>query len=82
MAKPRQKYFSSVIKPEDGSRITEEFRDIYELRNRLETVTTNPDGSRTGLEGDMLRLESGGSVYLEICSGGTVWLGVVLTNTP
>ena len=37
MAKPRQKYFTSVIKPEDGSRVMEEFRNLYEWINQ------NPD---------------------------------------
>jgi len=57
--------------------------EIYENFHRLEVVTTNPDGSRTGKKGDMLLLQTGGNSYLEINSdSSTAWLGVQLTDTP
>ena len=74
MAKPRQRYFSAVIKPEDGSRITEEFRDIYELRNRLEVTTTAPNGSRKGIIGDIILYNSAGTFSLWVNTTSlTVW---------
>lgn len=59
------------------------FRQIYENYNRLEVVTTNPDGARNGKKGDMLLLQTGGNSYLEINSASSnVWLGVLLQDTP
>ena len=83
MAKPRQKYNPNIIKPEDASMLREEIRNIYELRNRLEVVTTNPDGSRSGIKGDMLLLDDSGTYYLEVnTDSGTTWRGEALSDTP
>ena len=57
--------------------------EIYRNWNRLEVVTSNPDGSGNGKKGDMLLLQTGGSSYFEVNSdSNTTWLGVQLTNTP
>ena len=61
------------------------FKDIADNFNNLEVVTTNPDGSRRGKYGDVLLLYIGGSYYAEFCvssPSGTVWLGVILSDTP
>lgn len=59
------------------------FQEIYENFHRLEIVTTNPDGSRSGKKGDMLLLQTGGNSYLEInTNSGNQWLGVLLSDTP
>ncbi len=59
------------------------FKQIYDNLHRLQVVTTNPDGSRSGKRGDMVLLQTGGSSYLEINSdSGTTWRGVILTDTP
>ena len=56
---------------------------IYDNHNRLEVVTSNPDGSRKGKKGDMVLLQTGGNSYLEVNSdSNTTWLGTQLTNTP
>ena len=59
------------------------FRQIYENFHRLQVVTTNPDGTRSGKKGDMVLLETGGVLYIEInANSGTVWSGVALGNVP
>lgn len=58
-------------------------RQIYENFHRLEVVTTNPDGVRSGKKGDMLLLQTGGTNYIEINTDSTTeWRGVALSNTP
>lgn len=60
-------------------------RSIYENHNKLEIVTSNPDGSRTGKRGDILLFNDSETYYLEICISsptGTVWKGVALSDTP
>lgn len=61
------------------------FREIYNNWNNLEAITTNPDGTRSGEYGDMVLLLSGGNYYVEICvssPSGTVWRGILLSDTP
>jgi hypothetical protein len=59
------------------------FKQIYDNFHRLQVVTVNPDGVRSGKKGDMVLLQTGGNSYLEINSdSGTTWLGVLLSNTP
>lgn len=59
------------------------FNEIYRNWNRLEVITSNPDGNRSGKKGDMLLLQTGGNTYLEINSDSSnTWLGVQLTNVP
>ena len=57
--------------------------EIYRNSNRLEVVTTSPNGSRSGKKGDMLHLQTGGSYYhCENIDSSTGWYCVELTNVP
>lgn len=56
--------------------------DVTNGRMNLDIVTVNPDGATKGDVGDMLLYNNGGTYYLEICVGGTVWRGEELSNTP
>ncbi len=59
------------------------FRQIYENFHRLQVVTVNPDGVRSGKRGDMILLQAGGTSYLEInTDSGTTWRGIALADTP
>jgi len=59
------------------------FRQIYENLHRLEVVTSNPDGSRSGLRGDMLLLQTGGTSYIQVNTNSVQeWRGIALSNTP
>ena len=61
------------------------FTEIYNNFNLLEVTETNPDGNRNGKYGQIILLKSGGNYYVEICvssPNGTVWRGVVLSDTP
>jgi hypothetical protein len=60
----------------------EKLWDLTNGRFNLDIVTSNPDGSLTGDVGDMLLFNNSGTYYLEICVGGTVWLGEQLSDTP
>lgn len=60
----------------------EQLWDVTNGRISINTTTTNPDGSLTGNGGDMVLYNNAGTYYLEICIGGTVWLGEQLTDTP
>ena len=60
----------------------EQLWDLTNGRYNLTLVTSNPDGVTKGNAGDMVLLLSGGTYYLEVCAGGTVWLGEALSNTP
>lgn len=60
----------------------EQLWDITNGRISLNIVTTNPDGSLTGKGGDMVLFNNSGTYYLEICTGGTVWVGEALSETP
>ena len=63
--------------------ISHYFKQIYDNFHRLQVVTTNPDGVRSGKKGDMVLLQTGGSSYLEINSdSSTTWLGILLSDTP
>ena len=59
--------------------------DIHSNWQNLEIVTSTPNGSRTGRRGDILLLNNSGTYYLEVCVSsptGTVWHGIVLSQTP
>ena len=60
----------------------EQLWNVTNGRYSLNITTTNPDGSLSGNGGDMVLLNDSGTYYLEICVGGTVWLGEALSNTP
>jgi len=60
----------------------EQLWDVTNGRYNLTLVTSNPDGTTKGNAGDMVLLLSGGTYYLEVCAGGTVWFGEALSNTP
>jgi len=60
----------------------EKFFNITNGRYNLNITTVNPDGVLPGEVGDIILLWIGGNYYLEICVGGTVWVGVILTDTP
>jgi len=60
----------------------EQLWNITNGRYSINTTTTNPDGSLSGNSGDMILYNNSGTYYLEICVGGTVWVGEQLTNTP
>ena len=80
MTKPQKAY--TYIKDPGLDR---DIKNLFDWASRLETVATNPDGSRTGrYTGEAVILQTGGKSYLEVCNGAgtTVWLGVELTNTP
>lgn len=77
MSKPRQRFFSQALRPEDASQLTLEIRNIYELRNRLEEVTTDPNGSRTGIKGDLLLFNDSETYSVKFCTGSTVWQDLV-----
>ena len=65
--------------------INDNFEKLFDITNgrySLNIVTVNPDGATRGDTGDMLLLNVGGTYYLEICVGGTVWRGEELSNTP
>lgn len=81
----------SVKKPQklypytNNQALDKDIKNLYDWVSRLEVVTTNPDGSRTGrYDGEAVKLKTGGKTYLEVCDGAgtTTWLGVELTNTP
>jgi len=74
MSKPRQR-----TNYPDNPRLQEELKNIYELRNRLEVVTTEPNGSRTGVYGDVLIFNDSGTYKLRVSKGTTVWVGVNLS---
>ena len=79
--KKAQKLFSY----RDNQALDKDIKQLYDWVSRLELVTTNPDGSRTGrFTGEALYLQSGGKHYLEVCTGAgtTTWRGVELTDTP
>ena len=67
-------------------KVTKEYlKTIADNWNKLEVVTSNPDGSRSGRLGEMILLNSSGTYYLEICTSspdGTVWKGTQLSDTP
>ena len=60
----------------------EQLWDITNGRISINLTTVNPDGVVKGNAGDIVLLLSGGTYYLEVCAGGTVWLGEALSNTP
>ena len=65
--------------------INDNFERLWDITNgrySLNTVTVNPDGVTKGNGGDIVLLNSGGTYYLELCVGGTIWRGVQLSNTP
>ena len=65
--------------------IDRDVKALFDWVSRLELVTTNPDGSRKGkFAGEAVYLQSGGSHYVEICTGAgtTVWRGFQLSDTP
>lgn len=77
MSKPRARFVSSELKPQDAPLLTEEIRNIYELRNRLEVVTTAPNGSRVGIKGDILLYDASGTFTIEInTDSSTTWKSV------
>ena len=58
-------------------------KQLYDNFHVLETVTTNPDGSRSGRMGEQLYLQTGGLHYHCInTSGIKVWRCTELTNIP
>lgn len=76
-----QKAFTYI----ENDKIDRDVKTLFDWVSRLEVVTTNPDGSRTGrYEGEAVILKISGKTYLEVCngSGTTVWRGVELINTP
>lgn len=60
----------------------EQLWNITNGRYNLSITTVNPDGAVSGNAGDMVLLLSGGTYYLEICAGGTVWKGEAFSDTP
>jgi len=57
--------------------------EIFQNFNRLEVVTTKPDGNRSGKKGDMLHLQTGGKYYhCENVDSLTTWRCVELTDVP
>jgi hypothetical protein len=65
--------------------INEALEQLWDLTNgryNLNVVTTNPEGVVSGEAGDMVLYSAAGGLYIEICSGGTVWYGEELSNTP
>lgn len=60
----------------------EQLWDVTNGRISINLTTVNPDGVVKGNAGDMVLLNDSGTYYLEICAGGTVWLGEALSNTP
>lgn len=80
MAKP-QKQFTY----QDNQAIDKDVKTLFDYISRLEVVTTNPDGSRTGkFTGEAVYLQNGGNHYVEICTQGgtTTWRGILLSDTP
>ena len=80
MAKPA-KQFSYL----DNQAIDKDMKTAFDWVSRVEVVTTNPDGNRTAqFDGEIVKLESGGSEYLEVARarGSKIWRGVLLTDTP
>lgn len=74
MSKPRQR-----TNYPDNPRLQEELKNIYELRNRLEVVTTDPNSNRTGVLGDIVLYNNSGTYSIEVCLGTTTWKGEVLS---
>ncbi|MFH1231579.1 MAG: hypothetical protein V1709_08810 [Planctomycetota bacterium] len=72
---------------DDGAKVIindnlEKLFNVVNGRYNLNITTVNPDGVLPGEVGDIILLWIGGNYYLEINVGGTVWLGVILTDTP
>ncbi len=58
-------------------------KEIFDNFHVLEVTTTNPDGTRSGIKGAMLQLQTGGKIYhCENSDGSTTWRCVELTDTP
>ena len=69
--------------PDESAAEQHYFNEIFRNWNRLETVTSNPDGSRNGKKGDMLHLQTGGNYYhCENIDSSTTWRCVNLTDIP
>jgi len=65
--------------------LNESLEQIWDLTNgryNLTLVTVNPAATVSGNAGDMVLLKSGVNYYLEVCIGGTAWVGEQLTITP
>ncbi len=65
--------------------INDNFNRLWNVTNgrfSLNTVTENPDGSLEGNGGDLVLYNNSGTYYLEICVGGKVWKGTLLSDTP
>lgn len=80
MTKPQK-----IFPYRNNQALDKDLKNIYDWLSRLEVVTTNPDGSRTGrFTGEAVILKTGGKTYIEVCddAGTTVWVGVELTDTP
>ena len=61
----------------------EQLWDVTNGRYNLTTVTTNPDGAKSGKGGDMVLFNNSGTYYLAInTTGAKIWRSVVLTDTP
>ena len=57
-------------------------RTIYDNINRVEMVSSNPDGVRVGKKGEMVVYESGSGTLEINIDGNKMWRGVVLIETP
>lgn len=63
----------------------EYMRTVRNHLNRLDVVSTNPNGSRIGDYGDMVLFKSGANFYIEVCvssPNGTSWKGIQITVSP
>jgi len=78
MAKP-QKLFPYI----DNQKLDKDLKNIYDWISRLEVVTVNPDGNRTGQKGEAVLLITGGNFYVEVnVDSSTTWRGFILSDTP
>lgn len=61
----------------------EQLWNISNGRYNINIVTSNPDGSLKGDIGDMVLFNNSGTYFIEInTTGGKIWRGVQLTDTP
>lgn len=72
MARVKQRYFSSQINPQDGTQVTEEFRNVYEwLRNPEVALDGAFYFGDRGTDGSWRLIRSGNDLVVQRRESGT-----------